>query len=190
MKKLCVSHCPKEGDYALHCVPTKFLSCKKNNNPFFDVMIYDSNAETPRIGTQCVATDPILRNQMATQEGNVGSAQKYRAILNGIKIAAIVALILAAIFFFVTQCFPILVPPKVILLGTIGLAILALLTIFTRVDLFRIVSGFKIFFIVVLVLIAIMLLYTLLTSPLELQLCAILLRHASTIVSQNYILII
>jgi hypothetical protein len=166
MKRLCVSRCPKEGDYMLSCLPTKLLSCKKNNNPHFEVSIYDSDVETPRIGSQCIPSDPILRNKLNIQSGSVGNAGKYRSILNGLKISAIFAIILGAIFFLIIQCFPLLISRTVILLGAIGLLILSLLILFTRVDLFRVISGFKIFVIVILILIAIMLLYTVFTQPL------------------------
>jgi hypothetical protein len=148
----------------LTCLPTKLLSCKKNNNPNFEVIIYDSEVETPRIGSQCIPSDPILRSKLSIQGG--GNAGKYRAILNGLKISAIFAIILGAIFFIVIQCFPLLIPRTVIGLGALGLLILSLLILFTRVDLFRVISGFKIFVIVILILIAIMLLYTVFTQPL------------------------
>lgn len=102
---------------------------------------------------------------MMAKSGGLGDAAKYRAILNALKISAIFAVILGLIFFFSVQVFPTGIPRAVIGLGMIGLLVLALLTLFVKVDLFRVVSGFKIFFVVILILIALVLLYTLITQP-------------------------
>lgn len=91
---------------------------------------------------------------------------KYRAVINGLKISAIFALAAGAIIFFIVQCFPLLIARSVILGGVVGLLALTLLCLFLRVDLFKVTSAFKIIFMVVLVLIALMLLYTAITKPL------------------------
>ena len=119
---------------------------------------------------------------MIAKSGGTGEAAKYRAILNALKISAVFAIILGLILFFSIQGFPIGVARTIIGLGMIGLLVLALLTWFVKVDLFRVVSGFKIFFIVILILIILVLLYTLITQPFELRLCCLLLRHAAAIV--------
>jgi len=41
-KRLCVSACPKAGDTVLKCHPTEKLACSANNNPEFEVQIYDT----------------------------------------------------------------------------------------------------------------------------------------------------
>ena len=92
---------------------------------------------------------------------------KYRAVINGLKVAAIFALIIGAIIFFVIQCYPLLIARSMIVTGMIGLLVLALLCLLLRVDLFHVYSAFKIGLVVVLVLVALMLLYTAITKPLE-----------------------
>lgn len=42
VKRLCVKECPKKDDTELSCYATKSLSCSKNDNPKYEVQIYDS----------------------------------------------------------------------------------------------------------------------------------------------------
>ena len=169
----------------LSCVPSKFLSCKQNPSPEFEVVIYDSQLEATRAGLFCVPTDPIIRNQLSKVAGPIDNRIKYYSILDAMKIVVIVAFVLGIFFFFAIQCFPIRMPRVMIGLGLVGLVLIVIFTLLASTDIFRIPPVLKYVFVGILLILACMLLYTLLTKPLEIRLCTILLKYATMVVMQN-----
>ena len=68
-KRLCVAQCPKEGDTSLQCNPTDSLSCEANDNPKYEVKIYDtvvehSNLLLIKIEWDCSASLQMRRKEI------------------------------------------------------------------------------------------------------------------------------